>query len=151
MTVDLPGTPSPWETSTSLRLIAAGRLAQRRLEEELALLGLSWRLFGALGHLARQPDLSISDLARRAGVTAQSMHATVHALEDMGAVQPMVPGPGVRARLAVTDQGRQLLASARSAVGTVDERLTVDLDRADVAALAELLDRFLPWPAPTGR
>ncbi|MDQ2707033.1 MAG: MarR family transcriptional regulator [Actinomycetota bacterium] len=41
-----------------------------------------------LGHLAGEPGLSYSELGRRAGVTAQSMQATLRQLEERGAAAP---------------------------------------------------------------
>lgn len=114
-----PATP-PLVGSTSFLLIAAGRAAQRRLDEALAERGLALRHVGALGHLARQPDLSYSDLARRAGITAQSMRATVRHLEQLGAVRRTLPGHGHAARLEVTDLGRELLAWAGEQARAVD-------------------------------
>lgn len=116
-------------TSLSFLAVAAGRTAQRRIDEELGPLGLSLRHVGALGHLAHRDDLSYSDLARRSGVTAQSMRATVQELEDMGAVRRRDARQGVRATLAVTRRGRALLAR----VGVV----AADLDRALFAAVPE--------------
>jgi DNA-binding MarR family transcriptional regulator len=106
--------------SMSFLLIAAGRTAQRRLDRALGERGLALRHVGALGHLARQPDLSYSDLARRAGITAQSMRATVRHLEQLGAVRRSLPGHGHAARLEVTPHGRDLLAWAGEQAHTVD-------------------------------
>ena len=72
-------------------------------------IGLTLRHLGALGHLSHRPDLSYSDLARRAGITTQSMHATVRALEDLGAVSRTLAGQGHPARLEITARGRELL------------------------------------------
>jgi DNA-binding MarR family transcriptional regulator len=114
---------APFPSTTSFLLVAAGRRMQRDLEAGLAPLGLTLRHVGALGHLARRPDLSYSDLARRAGVTAQSMHATVRRLEALGAVQRRVEGQGRRAELEVTDHGRSLLREAAAVAARLDERI----------------------------
>lgn len=113
--------------SITFLLVAAGRTAQRRLDEGLAEHGLSLRHIGALGHLVNRPDLSYSDLARRAGITSQSMHATVRRLEELDAVRREYPGHGHRARLEVTDHGRELLASAGRLAGRIDAELIGDL------------------------
>ena len=44
-------------TSSAFLLVAAGRTAQRRLDDALGERGLALRHIGALGHLARRPDL----------------------------------------------------------------------------------------------
>ena len=113
----------PMVASTSFLLIAAGRTAQRRLDRALGEKGLALRHVGALGHLARQPDLSYSDLARRAGITPQSMRATVRQLEQLGAVRRTLPGHGHAARLEVTPHGHDLLAWAGDPARALDDEL----------------------------
>ncbi|OKI10004.1 hypothetical protein A6A06_05145 [Streptomyces sp. CB02923] len=107
--------------STVMLVIGTGRRLQEQLEARLADIGLSMRLFGALGHISRDADLSYSDLARRAGVTSQSMRATVLMLEELGAVERNLLGQGHRARLDLTEQGRSLLARARGILSELDE------------------------------
>ncbi|GAA1209100.1 MarR family winged helix-turn-helix transcriptional regulator [Pseudonocardia alaniniphila] len=113
--------------SMALLLVAAGQLLSRRVEDELAALGLTLRHYGALGHLAHRPDMSYSDLARRAGITSQSMHATVRMLEQSGAVKRTLPGHGHAARLEVTDHGRRLLAAVGEAAVHLDQELFAHL------------------------
>ncbi len=126
-------------SSAVLLLVGAGRVLQRRVDEELAALGLTLRHLGALGHLAHRPDLSYSDLARRAGVTAQSMHATVRGLEDMGAVRRTLAGHGHPARLEVTDRGRELLDAVRTTAERLDRELLAGLSEEQRADLRRAL------------
>ena len=128
---------------TALKLVGLGRVLQRRFDAELRGLGLTMRHYGALGHLSRNPELSYSDLARRAHVTSQSMNATVRQLEDLGAVYRSTTGPGHPARLEVTDTGRRLLAAARAAAGRIDTQLQADLGQARHHALEEILDELI--------
>ncbi|WP_158882584.1 MarR family winged helix-turn-helix transcriptional regulator [Amycolatopsis anabasis] len=134
-----PPAKPPVVASASFLLIVAGRTAQRRMEDSLAEHGLTLRHVGALGHLSRNPDLSYSDLARRAGVTAQSMHATVRGLEKIEAVRRHHEGHGHPARLEVTAHGKQLLATAAGIAARVDEELLGSLSPDRRAALAETL------------
>lgn len=129
----------PLPLTTTFQLIAAGRHAQERLERALQAHGLTLRHLGALGHLATQPDLSYSDLARRAGITAQSMHATVRTLEEMGAVRRELPGHGHRARLEVTPAGRELLEVARVAAHGIDADLLASIPASDRPAVSGFL------------
>ncbi len=126
-------------SSAVLLLVGAGRVLQRRVDEELAALGLTLRHLGALGHLAHRPDLSYSDLARRAGVTAQSMHATVRGLEEMGAVRRTLAGHGHPARLEVTDRGRELLDAVRTTAERLDRELLAGLSEEQRADLRRAL------------
>ncbi|MGW5443435.1 MarR family winged helix-turn-helix transcriptional regulator [Streptomyces asiaticus] len=114
-------------SSLALLLVGAGRAAQRRIEDALATHDLTLRHLGALGHLSRRPDLSYSDLARRVGVTAQSMHATVRRLQDLGVVAGVRTGQGQRARLDVTPRGHELLAEIAERLRGIDAELLGDL------------------------
>ena len=118
-----PAPPGPPATSPAVLLVALGRQLEARLDEALAPAGLSLRLMGALGHLARQPGLSYTELAGRARVTPQSMHATVASLIKAGAVSPAGTGRGRRALLEVTPRGQRLLAAGQEAVAAVDAEL----------------------------
>lgn len=118
-----PAPPGPPATSPAVLLVALGRQVEARLEGALGPAGLSLRLLGALGHLARQPGLSYTELASRARVTPQSMHATVAALIETGAVTPAGTGRGRRARLEVTPHGRRLLTAGQEVVAAVDAEL----------------------------
>ncbi|MFF9480597.1 MarR family winged helix-turn-helix transcriptional regulator [Streptomyces sp. NPDC014733] len=132
--------------STVILVIAAGRRLQEQMEERLVGIGLSVRLFSALGHLSRDADLSYSDLARRAGVTSQSMRATVLLLEERGAVERNLQGQGHRARLELTDKGRALLARARDLVAELEAEFLGGADEETKGALEEACRRALGWP-----
>jgi len=133
--------------STVMLLITGGRRLQERLEERLAGLGLSLRLLGALGHIDRGNELSYSDLARRAGVTSQSMRTTVLMLEELGAVHRALPGQGRRARLELTDHGSSLLSDARTVAAELDAEILAGLAAENRRALNQVLLHAL---APVG-
>ncbi len=125
--------------SSVMLLLAASQQVRRRMDEALGEFGLTLRHLGALGHLSRRPDMSYSDLARRAGVTTQSMHATVRALEERGAVRRSLPGHGHAARLEVTATGRQLLTNAKTAALRLDDELLAVLDAEQRETLRSVL------------
>jgi DNA-binding MarR family transcriptional regulator len=133
--------------------MALGARIREHLEETLRVENIGLRHFSALGHLAREPGMSYSELARRARVTPQSMQATLTRLEQLGAVERVgEAGRGRTAHLRVTDEGNRLLTIGRKAFSQVDEALTRELG-------AEASSRFLetvatvfrnqPWK-PTG-
>ncbi len=124
-------------------LVVAGRELQRRVDSALGGIGLTMRHFGALGHVARNPEVSYSDLARRAGITTQSMRATVLMLEEQGAVRRTLAGHGHPARLDLTDHGRELLAKARAVIAGLDEELRAQLEPGQDDALRAALARTL--------
>ena len=130
-------------TSVTMLLIGAGRAAQRRLEGALHEHGITLRHLGALGHLARNAELSYSDLARRASVTVQSMHSTIAGLVALGAIEVETAERGRPARLHLTERGRELLRTAGAVAHDLDATLPRDL--VDSPALrAALLDMARP-------
>lgn len=124
--------------SAAMALAVAGRRAQRELDAALEGVGISMRHLGALGHLSRNDELTVSDLARRSRITAQSMHVTIRDLEAMGALGRSSSGRGKRAQLSVTSEGRRLLRRGREAVAAMDERLLAEMEWLDQETLAGL-------------
>ena len=106
------------------------------------------RHVSALGHLRRQPGLSYSELARRAGITVQSMQATLTALEDAGAVERYGGGRGRAVTLTITPRGEQLLDGALRAFDRVDRDLATLLGPAAAQDLTTMLGAFLGRPPP---
>ena len=102
-------------------LIGAGRAAQRQLEARLAEYGLTLRHLGALGHLAHTQGLTYSDLARRARITPQSMHATMTQLADLGAIT--IEARGRAAYPQLTEHGHQLLTNAADIAAELDRTM----------------------------
>lgn len=132
-------------------LMAAGRRIRERVEDELRADGITVRHVSALGHLRRQPGLSYSELARRAGITVQSMQATLTALEDAGAVQRDGGGRGRAVTLTITPRGEQLLDGALRAFDRADRDLAALLTPEAAQDLATLLAGYLgvpPAPEP---
>jgi DNA-binding MarR family transcriptional regulator len=147
----MSGAGPPVVTSMSFLLIAAGRTAQRRLDEALGQRDVTLRHVGALGHLARQPDLSYSDLARRAGITPQSMRATVRHLERLGAVRRTLPGHGHAARLEVTPRGHDLLSWAGEQAHAVDAEVLAAVEPDRRESLRQPLVAIAMPDGPPGR
>ncbi|MCD0483532.1 MarR family winged helix-turn-helix transcriptional regulator [Streptacidiphilus sp. ASG 303] len=135
-------TPDPASAPVAMLLAGLGRLARSALDGALARDGLSLRHIGAIGHLAARPGLSLTELARRADVSAPSMLATVRRLEEAGLVHRVTPpGRGRTARLEATDAGRSALAAARRHAAALDDRLLAGLGQDDRSTLTALLLR----------
>ncbi|WP_051886660.1 MarR family winged helix-turn-helix transcriptional regulator [Streptomyces hygroscopicus] len=121
-------------------LAILGRLIRDDVETTLRPTGYTLRHLSILGHLQREPGLSYSELARRAGVTAQSAHATVRQLEQRGAVEPRnFLGRGHTAELHVTDEGRALIEAGKRAYAASDSDLGSALSSEQLATLTDLL------------
>lgn len=150
---DDPHVPPP--ANAAFLVMALGRRVRRQVEARLRASRLTPRHLPALGHLAGRPDLSYSDLARRAGVTAQSMQATVTHLEQLGAVERTTrPGRGRPSQLRVTDEGRRLLRAGTVAMADAEEELLGALDveqrRRFTADLSVLFRASIDRPPPDG-
>jgi DNA-binding MarR family transcriptional regulator len=117
--------PEPPEaTNTALLLMMLGRRIREQAETALRAEGLSLRQLSVLGHLAHHPGLSYSELARRDGITVQSMQSTLLQLEKIGAVERLTaPGRGRTADLQVTESGLALLDLGRKVLKAADQRL----------------------------
>lgn len=132
--------------TTAFLLVAAGRRVEEELEGRLAEHGLTLRHVGVLGHLRRDPGISVSKLARRARITVQSMHTIVRALTARGAIAAQEEvSRGRAARLEVTGQGVALLDAARAAAEAVDAEVLGDVP---IALRPTLLGVAMPDLAP---
>ncbi|MGW6276280.1 MarR family winged helix-turn-helix transcriptional regulator [Kribbella sp. NPDC055071] len=114
--------------SPALLVMMLGRQFRDRTEAELRRQGLSMRHFSALGHLAHNPGLSYSELARRDRITTQSMQSTLRQLQELGAVERLTaPGRGRTADLKVTASGQELLDRCRAILNALDAELRTAL------------------------
>ncbi|MFT2020372.1 MarR family winged helix-turn-helix transcriptional regulator [Streptomyces sp. 796.1] len=148
-----PPSPALVAPRTGMLLLTAGRLMREEIDRALEARGLSLRHVSALGHLSREPGLSYSALARRAGVTAQSMQATVRQLERAGAVARQSPaGRGRTAELRVTARGRDMLSEVDGVLSATEEPLLAGLSAEERTVLAKGLHQVLSngWRARRG-
>jgi DNA-binding MarR family transcriptional regulator len=102
--------------------------------------GLTVTQFAVLTALEEEPGLSNADLARRAFVTPQSMHAVLQELESR---QFLVRRPHPQHRRVLqaelTEGGRDTLEGAADAVDAVEERMLGKLAGPARSRLAEAL------------
>lgn len=137
--------PPAMTPNVAVLLTVAARRIREDLEAVLEREGLSLRYLSTLGHLHREPGSSYSELARRAGITAQSMHATLNELEKRGAVsKATASGRGRVSKHELTAAGRDLLSRGLLHAATVDDALLSMLTLQDRTDLARLLLLLLP-------
>jgi DNA-binding MarR family transcriptional regulator len=111
--------------------------------------------FAVLTALDEEPGLSNAELARRAFVTPQSMHAVLQELERLQFVVRR-PHPQhqrvLQAELTVT--GRRTLKSAANAVNAVEEQMLRKLSNPARSrlgsALSSCIDSLTETPTPSG-
>jgi DNA-binding MarR family transcriptional regulator len=128
---------------TLLYLMKQVELAVRaRLDELTRPVGLTALQYTALTVLEGHPDLTSAHLARRSFVTAQSMADMVTTLLDRGLIERhRDPADRRRLVIALTDQGRVLLAQLRPRVADLERemlRLLSDDEAGDLRRSMEL-------------
>lgn len=123
---------------------------RRRSHEALSEGDLTGPQLTALSRLERLGAVTTAELARREQITPQSMGATVAVLEGRGLLARAAdPADGRRWLLTVTDAGRAVLSSERSAVAetmaaamaaffTAEEIATLDAAAPLIERLADL-------------
>lgn len=116
--------------------LMAGRL-HRRVSDRLSRLGLSQAEFGCMRLLAATPGLSNSELARRAGVSRQSMWETVQSLEDTGLATR--PRSNYARPAALSRRGRRYLRQAQREIATAEKAATANLTAQERTQLTSLL------------
>ncbi|HTF45814.1 MAG TPA: MarR family transcriptional regulator [Pseudonocardia sp.] len=138
--VAAPSSEGPGPAPAAFLLMVVGRELRARVEAQLRRDRLSMRLYSALGHLSREPGLSYSELARRAGITVPSVQATLRQLEELGAVERLTePGRGRSARLQVTPHGHELIRKANEAIHQLDDWVAAQLGGERQQLLAHML------------
>lgn len=112
--------PEDSPLSPAMLLVVQGRAVSEAIESRLRGIGLNLRQFGVLGHLARSPGLSFTELAVRARMTVQSMHSLVQNLTELGLINGAGPTRGRSANLSLSETGRHRLRDAEEIVREVD-------------------------------
>lgn len=137
--------PGPPVTSPSIIVLTLARRVETELNAALAPLELTVARLGLLGHVNAVPGASFSELARMSGTSVQSVHAAVKSLVAAGLVRDHTARAGSASEIELTGEGARLLAEAKRAVSTVDERLFgADADPIQRRVGAGILAAFRP-------
>lgn len=120
-----------------------------RLERTLRPLDLSLAQHNALVQVALSPGISSAAVARRAGMTAQSMGTAVNGLLDRGLLERR-PHPTNRRvmQLHPTESGLALVQASQVAIEESNANLFETLSDEDEAVLAGLLRRLVQHTNP---
>lgn len=119
--------------------IMAGRLERALRAEDLTL-----AQHNALQHVVLTPGISAAEIARRSGITAQSMGAAVSQLVERGLLR-REPHPTSRRsmRLSATDEGHSAADRAASIATRIESETTSPLSPDDKNAIHRLLYRLV--------
>ncbi|MFK0159478.1 MarR family winged helix-turn-helix transcriptional regulator [Streptomyces sp. NPDC090499] len=115
-----------------------------RTEKALRPLGLTTAQHNALMHVARTPGISSADIARRTGITPQSMGAAVNALVERGLLERRQHPTSRRVvQLGITEAGEALATQAQEVLTRVDDDAVSVLSSEERASVHALLMRLL--------
>ncbi|MET7451911.1 MarR family transcriptional regulator [Streptomyces sp. NPDC005574] len=119
--------------------IIAGRLERALRAEELTL-----AQHNALQQVTWTPGVSAAEIARRSGITAQSMGAAVNQLVERGLLRREAHPTSRRSmRLFATSEGHAAAAHSMSIAGRVEGETTSPLSPDDKDTLHRLLHRLV--------
>ncbi|MEU4212928.1 MarR family transcriptional regulator [Streptomyces sp. NPDC026206] len=122
------------------RTAAALRTAMDRALREY---GLTVPQYACLELLDQRPGLSNAELARGTFVTRQSMNVVLRGLQDAGLItRPATTDHGRALPAHLTREGHRRLATARSAVYAIDQRMTDAVPEQRLTQLLADLDRM---------
>lgn len=126
--------------SPTIALLTLSRSAEAEVAALLKLHGLTVRKYGVLGHIKGSPGISYSELARRSGITVQSVHTLIGSLVEAGLVDSAVDATGLAARLTVAAPGDRLLRAVERELTALDEQL---FSSPEMSGLADALESVL--------
>jgi DNA-binding MarR family transcriptional regulator len=126
-------------------LLAAGDL----IAGEEGLTAARWQVLGAIA-LAERP-LTVPQIARRMGLTRQSVHATVKHLVRDGLLDLIPNADHRRSRLvSLTDRGRTTYAAIDGRQAGWVNRLAAGINRGELESAAAVLDELCRRLEATG-
>jgi DNA-binding MarR family transcriptional regulator len=126
-----------------------GQATAQRLERGLRVLDINLAQLRALMAVSVIPGISSAEVARRAGLTAQTMGAAVTGLVERGLMERRAqPGNRRVLQLHVTDEGRALAERAQTVVDDVQDSMFGALTADERKAVYGFLYRLVEHNAP---
>jgi DNA-binding MarR family transcriptional regulator len=137
-------TDAAFPTTTGYLAWQFSQIIAGRLERALRAVDLTLAQHNALQHIVLTPGVSAADIARRSGITAQSMGAAVNQLVERGLLR-REPHPTSRRsmRLFATDEGHTAAARAASIASRIQSETTSPLSPDEKDAIHRLLYRLV--------
>jgi DNA-binding MarR family transcriptional regulator len=106
-------------------IVRAGEQLERRFQALMAQEGLSVRQFGILAQFAGTDALTSAEVARRLGVTPQSVAPQIDALDEQGLLsRTPIPGRGRPVELRLTAEGSATVRRVLRVAMAEQERLS---------------------------
>ncbi|HZP53050.1 MarR family winged helix-turn-helix transcriptional regulator [Actinocrinis sp.] len=126
-----------------LHVKRAEQATQAAKEAAVREVGITAAQQAALAVLSDNPGINTAELARRCGVTQQTMNSLLSRMELRGFVR-RAPHPlhGSLVEIKLTAQGRAVFEESDALVDKLEQRLTDGLSEAEVALVRDLLGRI---------
>ena len=126
-----------------LHVKRAEQATQAAKEAAVREVGITAAQQAALAVLSDNPGINTAELARRCGVTQQTMNSLLSRMELRGFVR-RAPHPlhGTLVEIKLTAQGRAVFEESDALVDKLEQRLTDGLSEAEVALVRDLLGRI---------
>lgn len=100
--------------------------------------------YTVLSLLGSLPDASSAELARRAGVTPQTMSETISAFEKRGIISRQISAKHKRIlSISLTKDGISLLSDCNKVVDTYEEKLFSAFDNSEIETLRTFLSHII--------
>jgi DNA-binding MarR family transcriptional regulator len=136
----MDGPVIPAQPDFLIQLRRTQHAVRTRLDFELASTGLTLPQYTVMAVLEREGELSASDLAREAGLTAQTMNVLVKGLAALGLLRRVGhPDHGRILLASLTPAGRRALERGRGLALAVQDRVLSDLTSAERTTLMRCL------------
>jgi DNA-binding MarR family transcriptional regulator len=139
------GDPSAFDLQNVLpyAIVRVGEQLERLFQSLMAKEGLSVRQFGILAQFATTDAMTAAELARRLGVTPQSVAPQIDALDGQGLLsRTPIPGRGRPVELRLTTKGRATVRRVLGVAMAEQERLSSHMTTAErdtlMAQIAEI-------------
>lgn len=117
---------------------------QRDMENALSSFNMTPGQYIALSHLRSKHRYSAAELARRTGVSAQSMNELVLAIEKKGMITREADEKNLRVRrITLTQQGAEILDKIDAVVDQLEESVLSAITPAEVTKVRALMIKVL--------
>ena len=125
------------------KMMCVHRLHRRALEKELQITGLYPAQHRTLMHLAKNPGISQTELAKSLEVTTATVTVTLKKLEEDGYVIKRVDRADNRFhQIEITEKGRQIVEESESVFSHVNQVMLQNFSEQEKEQLLQFFDRL---------
>lgn len=125
------------------KMMCVHRLHRRALEKQLQVTGLYPAQHRTLMHLAKNPNISQTELAKSLEVTTATVAVTLKKLEQDGYVTRKVDSADNRFhQIEITEKGKQIVEESEHIFSNVNQVMLQDFAESEKEQLLQFFDRI---------